>query len=231
MSKRSFLMVLFLTFFTGAIFAAWPQADIAVSSYFFTNGFTLSHDAAARMIRRVLFYLPAVVLAGMALAWLAGRFGAGGKLAERFAGFAPSTRGLVFAASAMALGPGLLVNVVLKDHWDRPRPVHVRQFNGPDQFRPWWRTDGACKKNCSFVSGEVAAATWLTAPAMLTPPHVRAAAYVAVIMIGSVTAAGRLAFGGHFLSDVLFAALLSLMICQLLFRAFFGWRDSSRRQR
>jgi hypothetical protein len=31
---------------------------------------------------------------------------------------------------ALILGPGLLVNAVFKDHWDRPRPREVKQFGG-----------------------------------------------------------------------------------------------------
>ncbi|MEI9804295.1 MAG: hypothetical protein WDN48_07260 [Pseudolabrys sp.] len=64
----------------------------------------------------------------------------------------------------MALGPGLAVNVLLKDHWGRPRPIDVTQFGGMDKFVPWWDPRGACPNNCSFVSGDVAGAFWTIAP-------------------------------------------------------------------
>ncbi|MCC2095249.1 MAG: phosphatase PAP2 family protein [Hyphomicrobiales bacterium] len=217
MSQRSFLITLLVTLCTGAIFATWPQIDLAVSGFFYDQGFILGQNSLARLARRILFYLPSAVLASMAIAWVARRLDLRGKAFRWLATHAPSGRGLVFAALAMALGPGLLVNIGLKDHWGRPRPVHVQEFGGPSAFRPWWRTDGSCLKNCSFVSGEVAGAFWLAAPASLAPPPARSAAMLAALAIGAITAAGRVAFGGHFLSDAIFAALFTLLICQLLY--------------
>ena len=31
---------------------------------------------------------------------------------------------------SLIVGPGILVNLILKDHWGRPRPVHVTMFGG-----------------------------------------------------------------------------------------------------
>ena len=224
---RSTIITAFLTLFAGTIFAVWPHIDLAISGLFFDNGFVLARSSVARPLRRVLFYLPAIVLAAMILCWAVKRFDVRGIIAERMRPYAPSGRGLSYAVITMALGPLLLVNVTLKETWDRPRPVHVQEFKGPAEFRPWWRTDGTCQKNCSFVSGEVAASFWLVAPAALTPPPVRLAATGAAIAIGTLTAAGRLAFGGHFLSDVIFAALFTLLLCQIMFRLFFGWRKAA----
>jgi hypothetical protein len=32
----------------------------------------------------------------------------------------------------------LLVNVALKDHWGRPRPIDIAQLGGTEHFVPWW---------------------------------------------------------------------------------------------
>jgi lipid A 4'-phosphatase len=69
-----------------------------------------------------------------------------------------SGRAVVFLIATLALGPGLLVNVALKDNWGRPRPGHLKQFGGDQDFVPWWDPTGQCEKNCSFVSGESSAA-------------------------------------------------------------------------
>ena len=53
-----------------------------------------------------------------------------------------SGRAVVFLIATMALAPGLLVNVVLKDHWGRPRPIDVKQFGGQYQFMAWWDPRG-----------------------------------------------------------------------------------------
>ena len=74
-----------------------------------------------------------------------------------------SGRAILFLMATLALGPGLLVNVLLKDHWGRPRPVDVTQFGGDQHFVAWWDPRGECPNNCSFVSGDVAAAFWTLA--------------------------------------------------------------------
>jgi len=113
---------------------------------------------------------------------------------------------------SLALGPGLLVNVGLKDHWHRPRPVQVTAFGGPDAFRPFDTRDGQCRRNCSFVSGEGSSSFWTVAPALLAPPPWRTLALGAALLFAAATGLLRMAFGGHFLSDTLFAALLTWFV-------------------
>jgi membrane-associated phospholipid phosphatase len=125
---------------------------------------------------------------------------------------APGLRAFAFLALSLALGPGLLVNLLLKDHWHRPRPVQVEAFGGTMPFRPYYRADGACRRNCSFVSGEGSTAVWCLAPALLAPPPLQTAAVLAAVAFSAGTCVLRMAFGGHFLSDVVFAALLTWLI-------------------
>ena len=115
-------------------------------------------------------------------------------------------------ALTMALGPGLVVNGILKSHWGRPRPVHVDTFGGKNEFRSWYRTDGTCPSNCSFVSGEGALGFWLTAPASLVPGPAGAVAMVAAVAFGTVAGGLRIAFGGHFFTDVVFSGVLVVLI-------------------
>ena len=125
---------------------------------------------------------------------------------------------VLFLSLSLALGPGLLVNVVLKEHSQRPRPVQTLDLGGQWEFRPWYRFDGQCERNCSFVSGEAASAFWTVAPAMLAPPPVRPVAVAGALLFGAATAALRMAFGGHYLSDVLLAGLFTLLIALILYR-------------
>jgi hypothetical protein len=53
-------------------------------------------------------------------------------------------RAALFLIVTMALGPGLLANVILKEHWGRSRPIDVTQFSGTDRFSPWWSPRGDC---------------------------------------------------------------------------------------
>lgn len=221
MTRRGFIITAVLLLCAGTIFAAWPQLDLAAASFFNIDGSFYGQSTGARVFRRIFFYLPAAVMLFMLLAWIARRFELQRAGANWIGRFAPATRGLVFAGLTLALGPGLTVNVALKDHWGRPRPVHVQEFGGPAEFKKWWQTDGTCKKNCSFVSGEVSGAFWLVAPASLLPLPVRSAALAGAIVVGSITALGRVAFGGHFPSDAIFAALITILICQIVYYLMF----------
>jgi membrane-associated phospholipid phosphatase len=174
---------------------------------------TFSHPALApgdfigatpemRAFRSFASVLPFVIYAGAILLYFAS-----------LAGVVPkhlilSHRGVIFLSLSLALGPGLLVNEVFKAHFHRPRPVHVQPFGGDAAFRPFYRADGACVKNCSFPSGETAASFWMMAPAALAPPPLRGVAVAAAILFGAATGLGRMAVGAHFLSDVLFSGLV-----------------------
>ncbi len=152
--------------------------------------------------------------AALTVLWLARRLGATNLAA-------PSGRAIIFLIASLTIGSGLIVNLGLKDHSHRPRPVHVSEFGGEMEFRPWYTFDGACKKNCAFASGEAASGFWMLAPALLAPPPWRALAIAASIVYGVATSALRLAFGGHFLSDVLIGGLISAIVVVALWRLLF----------
>jgi len=200
-----------LTLITGALFALWPELDLMGSAFFHVAGGFDSDQPLLKGLRAGLYYLPIGVMGAVMLAWLAARVGLPIPAVPR-----PRGRSVMFLALGLALGPGLLVNVILKDNWHRPRPVQVAQFGGALDFRPWHRTDGACAKNCSFVSGETAGAFWLVAPASLAPPGLRLPAVALALGVGLTTGVLRVAFGGHFPSDVLFAGLFTLILVALL---------------
>ena len=191
-----------------AVFAVWPGLDLAVAHLFYDGGGFIGRDALARFGRDVFRVTPFVVLALYAGLWVAKRHG----LALRWA---PSGRAVIFLIATIAIGPGLVVNLGLKDHWHRPRPVQTQEFGGPDPFRPWYEDNGACKKNCSFVSGEAATGFWMVAPASVLPPPWRGPAIVAAFAFGIGASLLRMAFGGHYLSDVLLGGLVTLIVIEI----------------
>ena len=112
-------------------------------------------------------------------------------------------RVLLFLATSLTLGPGLLVNVLLKEYWGRPRPWQVVDLGGTMAFFPAWVPGGACASNCSFPSGEASSAAWLLAFVFVVPERWRRpVAAVALAWVAAISL-NRMAFGGHFLSDVL----------------------------
>ena len=70
-------------------------------------------------------------------------------------------RGVILAVAAYLVSTILLVNGLLKAYSGRPRPVDATLFGGDLGFVPAGDFSGACMANCSFVSGEAAAAGWL----------------------------------------------------------------------
>jgi membrane-associated PAP2 superfamily phosphatase len=135
-----------------------------------------------------------------------------------------SGRAMVFLLVTMLLSAIVLSNVVFKGYWGRPRPIVVTQFDGKLDFMPWWDPRGKCPKNCSFFSGEGATAFWTYAPAALTPPAWRPAAYVAATAFGLATGGLRMTFGGHFATDVLFSGIVSFLVVWLAYAVIYRWR-------
>lgn len=201
--KTLMILALGLASFGLVLLALRPDLDLAAAGWFFeAPGHFAGASPQAHVFRRLAALLPFVIYGGALLLYLGGLARAVPKH------LAPGHRSVLFLTLSLALGPGLLVNEVLKAHFHRPRPVHIEAFGGPSPFRPFYRPDGACLKNCSFPSGETAAAFWTMAPAALAPPPLRAAALGGAMLYGAATGVARMAAGAHFLSDVLFSGLL-----------------------
>ncbi len=205
--RRQGLVIAVLATVTAVIFAIDPQLDLQLSHLFFddtTRSFPVAANPVAMWLRSVSIWVFTAVAICVAAAAIV-RFFAPRR-------FPVSVRVVAFLALTLALGPGLLVNGVLKEHWSRPRPGEVVEFGGTLPFVPWWDPRGQCQQNCSFVSGETSQAAWAVAPALLVPGGLRLAALGAVGVFTAVVGGLRLAFGGHFASDVLLAVLLTLAV-------------------
>jgi lipid A 4'-phosphatase len=118
---------------------------------------------------------------------------------------------------ALALGPGLVVNGVLKEHWGRPRPQQIVQFGGTASFVPALWPSRQCTHNCSFVSGHAAAGFFLITGAWIWPRRRRAWLIVG-IGAGGLIGLARIVQGGHFLSDVLGALLVVWFTDEAVYR-------------
>ena len=105
------------------------------------------------------------------------------------------------------LGPGLLVNTVLKEQWGRPRPRQIQLFGGDMAFHPAWER-GEQGTGRSFPSGHAAAGFYLLSPFFVLRKSSRewANAFLSAgIGYGSLMGIARMVQGGHFLSDILWA--------------------------
>ena len=209
MSRKVLIAVIVLIAAASLALAVLPELDLAVSRLFWREGagFWLSGYAVPQMLRRVSMY-PTIACGVLALVALLAKV-----VWPWSKPLMPARMAAFFVVSLLASSI-VLVNVVLKEHWERARPVHVQEFGGPWTFTPWWRPGDVtgCRTNCSFISGEASGAAWLVAPALVAPPPLRPAALVAVGVYTVAVSALRIAFGGHFLSDTLLAILATLVI-------------------
>jgi len=71
---------------------------------------------------------------------------------------------------------------------------------------------GTSRAGAVIQKPEAASGFWMVAPALLAPPPWRAPAVAGALVFGAATSVLRMAFGGHFLSDVLVGGLISLLV-------------------
>lgn len=223
MNRKGLIIAFVIAAVTGVIFALFPDIELQIARPFYEfidvnhNVFSLRFYEPFAWVRDSALWFSALLVAPAVAALLI-------KLIHPRRKMPVSGRAVVFLISTLVLGPGLLVNVTLKGHWGRPRPVEVTQFEGTEHYVPWWDPRGECDKNCSFVSGDVAGAIWTMAPAALAPPQWRALAYGGSLALGAVIAALRVMQGGHFVSDVIFAGVFTFLIIWVVYGAIYRWR-------
>lgn len=184
-------------------FMAFPALDTGIEAWFYRagSGFPAAGSAFYRFVMRAL---PVLVI-GAALA-AAGLAALGARRGRLVWGLTP--RHGWYLVIALALGPGLVVNTWLKDHWGRPRPSQVQLFGGADRFVPVLETSDQCTSNCSFPSGHAALAFDSVAFALLVPPPWRRRAVWAGLAAGALVGVMRMAMGAHFPSDVVAAGII-----------------------
>lgn len=121
----------------------------------------------------------------------------------------------VYVLIFLALGPGLLINVLLKDQVDRARPREVVDYGGDLQYTHFWQPGTADGGNSSFPSGHAAIAFFTIAPWFVLRDKNRKVAIGFLVFgmcLGTSVGIARILQGGHFVSDVVWAAgLIYLM--------------------
>ena len=219
MNRTGLTIALGIGFAVGVICAVDPQLDLDIAGAFFDPARHLfdvnaqmwvQHTREAARVLITLIVLPAFLAVIGKLIWPQRRM-----LIE--------ARAALFLIATLALGPGLLTNVILKDHWGRPRPIDVQQFGGDYRFTSWWDPRGDCPDNCSFIAGEPSGAFWTLAPAALAGPELQPLAYAAALAFGAGVGVLRIAAGAHFFSDVVFAGVFMYLLIWLIHGLIYRW--------
>ena len=123
----------------------------------------------------------------------------------------------IFLIFSIVIGPGLIVNAVFKDHWERPRPRDVVEFGGALHYSPPpWPGEGGGSFPCGHCSvGFLYAGGWWIWKRQ-RPAWARASLALGLVL-GSALGVARMAAGAHFLSDVAWSAILALSLAHILY--------------
>jgi membrane-associated phospholipid phosphatase len=216
---KIFLLLFTLWWTLLAIFHAFPVIDILGTSLFFqispcvepgrvalTCGTfiyqNIGYVTKARWVLYGLPYLAAAILVGVLIrTWIAGS-----------SNDPHWTRRLWIALFTLLAGTVILVNLILKAHSGRPRPLQTNLFGGALDFMPAGSFLGKCTANCSFVSGEASGAGWMLCLLLLLPPKLRLWLGPPLLVASIATAVLRVMVGAHYVSDVVLGWLLPIVV-------------------
>ncbi len=124
----------------------------------------------------------------------------------------------------VVLGVGLFVHEALKNRMGRPRPEQVVQMGGAAPYVPVYTVSHWCQSNCSFVSGHAAIGFSVLGLGMWAPLRQRRRWWLAGMALGGGIGWVRIAQGGHFLSDIVFAGLAIWGSAILIRQGWLRWR-------
>lgn len=214
-------LVMFLSMIAScAIFLLWPDIDLRISAAFFDadSGFSGERSAFVMALYRGIPMMSKAIIIGLFIALFAYTFQRGAHGARR-------RMQVGYLIIVLMLGPGLMIDVVLKDHWGRARPARVTEFGGTARFSSALVISDQCAKNCSFVSGHASAGFYFASLGFLGGAVARRRWTLIGLGLGGVFGYGRIAQGAHFLSDVVFSFYATWFVAWLVWLAFrkVGW--------
>ena len=190
------VVILFLTI--GTLIFRITDLDLQIQRVFFTeeDGWFLSE---LPMVKFIYAYsnIPALIIAVLSLLALALGFSL-----QRLVIYRKIALLLVLV---MVIGPGIIVNSILKDHWGRPRPRNVTEFEGTMEYLKVGEK-GIAGKAKSFPCGHASMGFYFFTLYFILRSKLRQLAllFLGIALIGG-TGIGlvRMIQGGHFASDVL----------------------------
>jgi lipid A 4'-phosphatase len=208
--RREAVCLVALALLTAGLFAS-GALDIAVARAFYRPD-PLSHWPLAHQRPWSLLYGAAPWVTALLVSAGLGALAAGFRRAR-----GDWRRAAVLLLLGVAIGPGLLANVVFKDHWQHPRPRDLVEFGGPLRYvpTPLIGAEGGASFPCGHCSvGFMCGAGWWIW--RRRRPAWAAASLAGGLALGLLLGVGRMAAGAHFLSDIVWSALLAFGVLHVL---------------
>ena len=186
--------------------------DITIARWFYhadpADHWPLARQAPWPLLYRAATWLTAALvvlgLAGLAMSLLPAR--------RHWRSFA------VLVLLGVVIGPGLIGNAVLKDHWQHPRPRDLVEFGGTQHYvtSPLIGAEGGASFPCGHCTvGFLYGAGWWIW--RRRRPGCAAASLAGGLLLGLTLGVGRMAAGAHFFSDIIWSALLAFGVLHLLY--------------
>jgi membrane-associated PAP2 superfamily phosphatase len=216
------LVVLLAMAIAATVLFSATDLDVAASRRFYHPELADHWPVASQPVWR-LFYLSTPWITG-SLAAVGGALLVAGLVRRRLSRL--RLYGL-FVLLSVIVGPGLIVNGLLKDHWGRPRPREIVELGGRMEYAPPLLPTGSHGKSfpCGHCSvGYLYAVGWWIW--RRSRPRWAAASLGTGLVLGTLLGVGRMAAGGHFLSDAVWAGLISFSAAHVFY--YYGLRVPAR---
>lgn len=220
-SRNAGLIVMTALFLFGVVISAiinWEGWDLSVSTALHEPTLGESGWLLGKMSPWAAFYrfgeYPAVIMA--IAAFIGYIFTLIGKFPRKYA------KPFLVIVLTVILGPGLIVNGILKPFWGRPRPADTVMFGGKEPYRGIFQPAGPGGGK-SFVCGHCANAFAIASGVSFFPhcPGLAGFSLGVGLAMGAFGSFARIAQGGHYLSDTVWAGIVVLSIIAWLYFCVF----------
>lgn len=211
--KIEFLFTILAIFCLGAVF--WfTDIDMELQRYFYKDGqgWFLGKTSLVRVIYK-WGIIPAILAAIYSLILLV--------MSYKNKKYYKYRKLAAFVFLLFTLGPGLVINGVLKTFWGRPRPRHMVEFGGIRKYiKAGLISREYAKPNSSFPCGHASVAFFFFFPFFIYRKTKKGIAFsflVFGIIYGLVMGLVRMIQGGHFASDVFWSGAITYLIALSLY--------------
>jgi len=208
------LLVPLIIVAAGTVYCLWTDFDLALSRQFFDPERQTWTGSGSRLI--VLSYTWGPLFSGLAAFWALFHFFASYMHPRFWAKRAVS----LFILLCIVVGPVLVVNGIVKESWRRPRPRDIVEFGGSHPHRKVLEFGNRDYRGKSFPGGHASAGFVLVLFYFLLKgrkPPIPLAALLFAVGWGTWISYVRIALGGHFFSDNLYAFGLNWYVVLALY--------------
>ncbi len=209
--------LVFIFLFLAAFFLfRGPSIDLLTAKVFFhpentKNPWFEAHYQPWKFFYYAAPWMTGILLLGGILGMLLSQWPVSEKIKKIVPGIIHWRPYAIYIFLTIALGPGLFINSFFKPYWGRPRPREVIELGGRYEYRPFYSPSFG-QPGKSFPCGHCSVGFsygvfWFIF--RKKKPWLAWTSLVGSTALGFLMGVGRIADGGHFLSDVAWAGIIT----------------------